>query len=45
MLLSRQNFDSIDTAYMATSDNEDFTNDIWIFDSGACGHYCNFKED
>ena len=29
---------------MATSENEDLTSDIWICDSGACGHYCNFKE-
>jgi hypothetical protein len=29
---------------MTTSENEDLTGDIWICDSGACGHYCNFKE-
>ena len=40
----RQNFDSTDVAFMATSENEDLTSDIWICDSGACGHYCNFKE-
>ena len=31
-------------AFTATSENEDLTSDIWICDSGACGHYCNFKE-
>ena len=31
-------------AFTATSDNEGLTNDIWIFDSVSCRHYCNFKE-
>jgi hypothetical protein len=29
---------------VTTSENETLTNEIWICDSGACGHYCNFKE-
>jgi hypothetical protein len=33
-----------DMAFVTTSDNETLTNEIWICDSGACGHYCNFKE-
>ena len=40
----RQNFDSQDVAFMATAENEKLTKDTWICDSGACGHYCNFKE-
>jgi hypothetical protein len=31
-------------AFVTTSENETITNEIWICDSGACGHYCNFKE-
>jgi hypothetical protein len=27
--------------FAATAKNEMFTEDIWICDSGACGHYCN----
>jgi hypothetical protein len=33
-----------DMAFVTTSENETLTNEIWIGDSGACGHYCNFKE-
>jgi gag-polypeptide of LTR copia-type/Zinc knuckle len=33
-----------DMAFVTTSENETLTNEIWICDSGACGHYCNFKE-
>ena len=40
----RQNFDSTDVAFMATLDTEYLSYDIWIYDSGACGHYCNFKQ-
>jgi hypothetical protein len=31
-------------AFVTTSKNETSTNEIWICDSSACGHYCNFKE-
>jgi hypothetical protein len=27
-------------AFTATSKNEILTDNIWICDSGACGHYC-----
>jgi hypothetical protein len=27
--------------FAATAKNEMFTEDLWICDSGACGHYCN----
>jgi hypothetical protein len=27
--------------FVATSKNEKFTEDIWIYDSGVCGYYCN----
>ena len=40
----RQNFDSTDVAFSATSESDNLQNDIWICDSGACGHYCNFVE-
>jgi hypothetical protein len=40
----RQMYDSQDVAFMATSENHNLSNDIWICDRGACGHYCNFKE-
>jgi hypothetical protein len=40
----RQMYDSQDVAFTATSENHSLSNDIWICDSGACGHYCNFKE-
>jgi gag-polypeptide of LTR copia-type/Zinc knuckle len=40
----RQMYDSQDVAFTATSENHNLSNDIWICDSGACGHYCNFKE-
>jgi hypothetical protein len=33
-----------DMAFVTTSENKTLTNEIWICDSGACGHYCNFKE-
>jgi Reverse transcriptase (RNA-dependent DNA polymerase) len=36
----RENFDSQDMVFAATSKTEKFTNDIWICDSGACCHYC-----
>ena len=40
----RKNFDSSDVAFMTMSSNTKSTNDTWIFDSGACGHYCSFEE-
>jgi hypothetical protein len=33
-----------DVAFVTTSENETLTNEIWICDSGTCGHYCIFKE-
>jgi hypothetical protein len=30
--------------FVATSKNKNFTEDIWIVDSGACRHYCNSSE-
>jgi hypothetical protein len=38
---NRGNHDSQDVVFAATFKNEMFTEDIWICDSGACGHYCN----
>jgi hypothetical protein len=40
---NRRNYEPLDVVFMATSQNEILTDDIWIFDSGACGHY--FKSD
>ena len=37
----RGNHDSQDVVFATTAKNEMFTEDIWICDSGACGHYCN----
>jgi hypothetical protein len=31
--------------FAATSKPEKFTDDIWICESGACGHYCISDED
>jgi hypothetical protein len=31
-------------AFVTTSENQTLTDEIWISDSGACGHHCNFKE-
>jgi hypothetical protein len=39
-----QMYNSQDVAFTATSENHNLSNDIWIYESGACGHYCNFKE-
>jgi hypothetical protein len=36
----RQNFESQDMVFAATSDAEEFDDDIWICDSGASSHYC-----
>ena len=36
----RGNFDSQDVVFAATTKTENFTENIWICDSGACGHYC-----
>ena len=36
----RRNYESQDVVFTATSKNEILTDDIWICDSGACGHYC-----
>jgi hypothetical protein len=36
----RQNYESQDVVFTATWQNEILTDDIWICDSGACGHYC-----
>jgi hypothetical protein len=37
-------FNTQDMDFVTTSENETLTNEIWSCDSGACGHYCNFKE-
>jgi hypothetical protein len=37
----RGSHDSQDVVFAATAKNEMSTEDIWICDSGACGHYCN----
>jgi gag-polypeptide of LTR copia-type len=36
----RQNFESQDMVFAATSDAEEFDDNIWICDSGASSHYC-----
>jgi hypothetical protein len=36
----RENYDSQDMVFAATSNTEKFIDDIWMCDSGACGHYC-----
>jgi hypothetical protein len=36
----RRNYESQDVVFTATSKNEILTDDIWICNSGACGHYC-----
>jgi gag-polypeptide of LTR copia-type len=41
---SAQDRYSTDVAFSATSESDNLHNDIWICDSGACGHYCNFLE-
>jgi gag-polypeptide of LTR copia-type len=41
---NRQNYESQDVVFTATSQNGTLSNDIWICDSGACGHYCKSIE-
>jgi hypothetical protein len=36
----QRNHKSQDVVFTATSKNKILTDDIWICDSGACGHYC-----
>jgi hypothetical protein len=36
----RRNYDSQDVVFTANLKNEILTDDIWICDSGVCGHYC-----
>jgi hypothetical protein len=36
---NRQNYESQDIVCTATSKNGTLCDDIWIFDSGVCGHY------
>jgi hypothetical protein len=36
----RENDDLQDVVFAAASNREKFTEDIWICDSGACGHDC-----
>jgi hypothetical protein len=36
----RGNYVSQDVVFATTAKNEMFTEDIWICDSRACGHYC-----
>jgi hypothetical protein len=40
----RQNYKSQDVVFTATSKNEILTDDIWICDIGACGHYCKSEK-
>jgi hypothetical protein len=37
---NRQNYEPQDVVFTATSKNGTLSDDIWICDSGACGHYC-----
>jgi hypothetical protein len=37
----REIYESIDVVIAGTTNYEKFTEDIWIYDSGAFGHYCN----
>jgi hypothetical protein len=37
---NRENFESQDMVFAATSDAEKFDDDIWICNSGASSHYC-----
>jgi hypothetical protein len=41
---NRQNYESKDVVFTATSKNGTLRNDVWICDSGACGHYCKSTE-
>jgi hypothetical protein len=41
----RENYDSQVVVFADTAKSEKFTEDIWICDSAACGHYCNFTKD
>ena len=41
---NRQNYGSQDVVFTATSKNVTLNEDIWICDSGACGHYCKSIE-
>jgi hypothetical protein len=40
----RENCDSQEVVFAATSKNEKFKDDICFFDNGSCGHYCNFSK-
>jgi cupin superfamily acireductone dioxygenase involved in methionine salvage len=40
VIADRRNYNSKDVVFMATLKNEILTDDIWICDNGACGHYC-----
>jgi hypothetical protein len=37
---NRQDYESQDVVFTATLKNGTLSNDIWICDSGACGHHC-----
>ena len=37
---NRQNYEPQDVVFTATSKNGTLSDEIWICDSGACGHYC-----
>jgi hypothetical protein len=41
---NRQNYESQDVLFTATSKNGTLSDDIWICDSGACGHFCKSTE-
>jgi hypothetical protein len=41
---NRQNYESQDVVFTATSKNGTPSDDFWICDSGACGHYCKSIE-
>ena len=42
--VNRPNYESQDVVFTATSKNGTLSDDIWICDSGACGHYCKSIE-
>jgi hypothetical protein len=41
---NRQNYESQDVVFTDTSKNGTLSNDLWICDSRACGHYCKSIE-
>jgi hypothetical protein len=41
----RRNYDSQDLVFKEISKDEILVDNIWICDSGACGHYCKSDKD